>query len=414
LENESYSNYRKNRIKNSVAIIRQMSTKKNTPYYTPINRVKLIHGGKEYFDLLVQLINEAKENVHLHTYIYDDDETGRKVADALKNAVKRNVKVYLLADGFGSQGMSRRFIAELRDAGIQFRFFQPFFKSKYFYLGRRMHHKVFVADAKYGLVGGINVADRYNDMPDQPEWLDFALYAEGEAAKDLCVLCWKTWKGFPLNMGITPCEEKIIHFDIPPEEQCDVSMLRNDWVRRKNEISGAYISKLLHAKSQMTILCSYFLPGKILRRHLVRAVIRGVRIKVIATGSSDIPMAKQAERWLYDWLLRRGIELYEYQPKILHGKLAVCDDEWMTVGSYNLNNISAYASLELNLAVQNPAFVKQVREMLDEIILHDCVRITPEHQVSTKNIFKQFVRWFSYHFIRAVFHLFTFYYKRHA
>ena len=97
--------------------------------YTTLNQVKLIRGGKEYFDVLLHLINTAKESIHLQSYIYDDDETGRLVADALKEAVKRKVEVYLVADGYASQVMSKSFIFQLRKAGIHFRFFEPIFKS---------------------------------------------------------------------------------------------------------------------------------------------------------------------------------------------------------------------------------------------------------------------------------------------
>lgn len=390
-----------------------MALKRKITHYTEHNRVRLVRGGKEYFDLLLQLIAEAKESIHLQTYIYDDDETGQMVTEALKDAVKRKVDVRLMIDGYASRLISGKFITLIRESGIHLRFFEPLLRSKYFYFGRRMHHKIFVVDAKYALVGGMNIADRYNDMPEQPAWLDFALFVEGETAKDLCVLCWKTWKGFPVNMGLTPCEKKPPEFNIPPEERCKVRMLRNDWVRRKNDISKAYISNLVHAKKQMTIMCSYFLPGKILRRQLIRAVNRGVKIRLIVAGISDVMLAKNAERWLYDWLLRRGIELYEYQKNVLHCKIGICDDEWFTVGSYNLNDLSAYASLELNLDVNDPTFVKKVREVVDEIINHDCERILPENLKRTRNIFTRFGRWLSYQFIRLMIRLFTFYLKRH-
>ena len=379
--------------------------------YTSNNQVKLIRAGKQYFNLLLQLIHEAKENIHIQSYIFDDDETGRMVANALKDAVKRNVEVYLMADGYASQGMSKSFVRNLKNAGIRFRYFEPFFASRYFYFGRRMHHKLAVIDTRYALVGGVNIADRYNDLPGKPAWLDFALYAEGQIAKELCILCWKTWNGFSLNMPITPCEAKQISFSIPLENRSEVRMRRNDWVRRKNEISSTYVEMLRSSTKQVTILCSYFLPGKIIRKQIVNAIKRGVTIRVIAAGHSDVILAKNAERWLYDWLLRNGIELYEYQKAILHGKIAVCDEQWMTIGSYNINNISAYASIELNLDVRNPDFAVHVRNTLEEIIANDCIRITTEHQTRKKNFVKQFIRWCSYQFIRVVFYLFTFYFK---
>lgn len=364
--------------------------------------------------MLLQLIKGAEESIHLQTYIYDDDETGNLVADALKEAVQRKVEVYLMADGYASQGMPDAFVEELKNAGIHFRFFEPLFKSRNFYFGRRMHHKVTVVDTKYALVGGVNISNRYNDMPAKPAWLDFALYAEGEIAKELCVLCWKSWKGYPLNMGITPCEEKKIVFNFLPGERSEVRMRRNDWVRRKNQVSSTYVEILRNAQTEVTILCSYFLPGAFIRRQMVNAVKRGVIIRVIAAGNSDVKVAKNAERWLYDWLLRNGIELHEYQQNILHGKMAVCDEEWITVGSYNINNISAYASIELNLDVRNKSFAANTRQVLQKIIEEDCIRITFEQHIRTKNIFKQFIRWLSYQFIRTVFYLFTFYFKHKA
>jgi cardiolipin synthase len=380
--------------------------------FTTANRVQLIRGGAEYFDVLVRLINQAKENIHLQSYIYADDKTGRLVANALKIASKRNVKVYLLVDGYASQAISKLFIHEMREAGIQFRFFNPLFKTRYFYFGRRVHHKVAVVDMKYALVGGINIADRYNDLPGKPAWLDFALYTEGEIARQLCILCWKTWKGYPPNMGLTACEEKETYYDIPAGDQIEVRMRRNDWVRHKNEISATYIEMLHNAKKEVIIVCSYFLPGKVIRRQMVNAIKRGVSVKVMVAGRSDIMTAKYAERWLYDWLLRNGIELYEYQKNILHAKLAVCDNILMTIGSYNINDISTYASIELNLDVRNPFFVQQVRLTIQDIIEKHCIRITQEQHCKTKNVLKQFVRWVSYEFIRMMFYLFTFYFKR--
>ena len=379
---------------------------------TSLNKVKLVRGGKPYFDCLLQMIREAKESFHLQTYIYDDDETGRQVADVLKAAVKRNVKVYVLADGYASRGISRSFSKELKAAGIFFRYFNPLFKSSYFYFGRRLHHKIAVADARYALIGGVNITNRYNDMPGRKAWLDFALHIEGEAAIQLCILCWKTWNNFPLKMGITPCEQNKKHFNILPEEACDVSMRRNDWVRRKNEISTTYVNMLRTAESHITFLCSYFLPGRVIRRHLSYAAKRGIKIKVITAGISDVVLAKYAERYMYNWLLRKGIELYEYQPNILHGKIAVCDSQWLTIGSYNINDISAYASIELNMNVRHPGLARETEETLYDLIDRDCIPITQEYYHRKRNIFKRFIGWVSYLFIRIVFYLFTFYFKR--
>jgi cardiolipin synthase len=129
-------------------------------------------------------------------------------------------------------------------------------------------------------------------------------------------------------------------------------------------------------------------------------------------GLSDVPMAKNAERFMYDWLLRNGVEVFEYRKNILHGKLAVCDGEWMTIGSYNVNNISAYASIELNVDVKDPGIIQSVEEMLDYITRKDCTRITHEQLVHTRNILRQFIRWTSYRIFSLILYLFTFYFKQ--
>ncbi len=385
--------------------------KTQSPRSTTLNRVKLVRGGKPYFDCLLDIIESARQSIHLQTYIYDDDETGELIASALKAAVKRNVQVYLLADGYASKAMSRSFINGLTEGGIHFRFFDPIFKSRYLYFGRRLHHKVVVVDGSYALVGGINITNRYNDRPGKPAWLDFALYTEGEAARQLCLLCWKSWNNFYLDKGRTPCDQMETHFTFQPHETCNVSLQRNDWVRRKNEISTTYVNMIRNATSHIVFLCSYFLPGSVISKQLSYATKRGVNIKVITAGISDVRMAKYAERHMYDWLLKNNIELYEYQPGILHGKIAVCDSQWLTIGSYNINNISAYASIELNMNVYNPAFSKGVEKTLQQIIDTDCIRITKEWQSRTKNPLTQLIQWLSHELVRFTLFLFTFYFK---
>ncbi len=387
---------------------------KITNVYSKYNRVRLIRGGQEYFHEILRLIGLAKKTIHLQSYIFKDDETGRLVIDALKQAASRGVMVYVVADGFASQELPSRFIEDIREAGIHFRYFAPFFKNRYFYFGRRMHHKVFVSDARYALVGGVNIADRYNDLPSSPAWLDFALMVEGEVSLQLCDLCLRAWRNKVTGAPETSCGATRDDYTLPANELSEVRMRRNDWVRNKNEISATYVEMLRNAHSQVTILCSYFLPGKVIRAQMTLARKRGVAIRVIAAGPSDLMLAKFAERWLYDWLLRQGVQLFEYQRNILHGKLAVCDDSWMTLGSYNVNNISAYASIELNLDVKNPDFAREVRMTLDEIISRDCKEIRGSGRITPKNIFRKFLQWLSYQFIRMVIFLFTFYYRRRS
>ena len=386
---------------------------KSTPvFFTKNNQVQLVQSGAQYFDLFIRLIQNAKQSIHIQTYIFADDETGNQIAIALKNAAQRGVAVYLLVDGYASQNLTNKFIVQLKEAGIHFRFFEPIFKNNYFYFGRRLHHKVVVIDIKFALVGGLNIANHYNDLPSKPAWLDFALYVEGEICQQLYVLCLKTWNGFIKSTAAAVYTNTIIDFKIPVEKQVDIKMIRNDWVRRKNEISNSYLNMFKSSRKEIIILCSYFFPGRKIRRQMTKAISRGVTIKVVVAGVSDVMISKYAERWLYDWLLRNGIEIYEYQNNILHAKVAVCDDHWMTIGSYNINDISAYASIEMNLVVKNTTFCKKVSTILDQIISNECVKISDKNLKKSNSIFSKFLKWCAYQAVRTLFYIFTFYFKQ--
>lgn len=375
------------------------------------NIVSVIRGGKDYFDKLLELIDTALYSIHLQVYILSDDETGMLVTDALLRAAKRGVAVYMLADGYASRSLPGHFIRDVKEGGIHFRFFEPLFKNKNFYFGRRLHHKVFVADSTRSLVGGVNISNRYNDMPGAAAWLDFALYAEGEIARQLCVLCVKTWNNYFTKTQSATCNAPLTSLD-PQAFRIPVRMRRNDWVNRKNDISSTYVDMLRTAQQEIVIFCSYFLPGKVIRKLLAKAVARGVSVKVVTAGRSDVLVSKYAERWLYDWLLRHRIDLYEYEPNVLHAKVAVCDGKWFTIGSYNINNISAYATVELNLDVHDETTAAALRSQLLDIIGQDCTHVTTGIHLKSKNIFTQLLRWCAYQFIRVVFFMFTFYFKR--
>lgn len=376
--------------------------------YTTCNKVELVCGGKDYFNLILSIIGKAEDSVHLQTYIFEDDSTGRQVADALKEAASRGVNVYLLLDGYASQGLSKEFIASLTGAGIHFRFFEPLLKSRHFYFGRRLHHKILVVDAKYAVTGSKNVSDRYNDLPGAVSWLDFTVYLEGQIAQELCEVCIRTWNGFGTGKRVGHCNIEPVKGDM------QVRIRRNDWVRRKNQISATYNEMLRKSHSHITILCSYFLPGKKIRNLMKKACDRGVKITVIVAGKSDVLISKNAERWLYDWMLRNGISIYEYESSVLHAKAAACDSEWLTIGSFNINNISAYASIELNVDVKDAHFTKAVEKTMRQIIEQECIPITRETHLKAKNLWRQFTRWLSYQTIRVLFYLVTFYYRQNG
>lgn len=389
-----------------------MSGRFPTEGYFAHNRVQLIRGGSQYFQTLTDLIDSARESIHLQVYIMDDDETGKSVIRALKSAVARGVKVFMLVDGYASQVLSRKTVRELQQAGIFFRWFEPLLRSPYFYFGRRLHHKVIVVDAARAIVGGVNISDRYNDTPMGRAWLDWAVLAEGEVAARLFRICQDLWN--KSGWGRKKSERFVLRPGVIENitDRCLVRIRRQDWVRRRTEISSSYLRVLELAESEVLMMSSYFLPGRQMRKALAAASRRGVRIRMIAAGKSDVVMAKNAERYLYRWLLRNKVELYEYQSNILHGKISCADGQWATVGSFNINFISAYASIELNLDVLDEGFAQNVKAQLEEIIQHDCELITEQDWSRHYNIFQRALQKVSYDLIRLIFFLFTFYFKQ--
>ena len=175
-------------------IIDLMSQGKIQNRYTVHNVIQLIKGGDFYFQLLGELIDKARHSIFIRVYIWDDDATGTRIADHLIKAAERKVEIYIVADGYASQCLSKGFIRNLREKGIRFRYFEPLLKSSHFYFGRRMHEKLVVIDGLYALVGGINFADRYNNVDSIPAWLDYALYVKGESAYQLYQYCANDWK----------------------------------------------------------------------------------------------------------------------------------------------------------------------------------------------------------------------------
>jgi cardiolipin synthase len=380
--------------------------------YTRHNKVRLVHGGADYFATIAELIDGAQSTIHLQTYIFDADETGQQVSAALLRAAARKVQVFILLDGYASQHLSKQMIAEWKAAGIQFRWFWPLFKSRKFYLGRRMHHKVIAVDAKRGMAGGVNISDRYNDIGGQKAWLDRALLVEGESALLLHLVCRDMWTKAYWKPGGPKNEKYPWLKPYMPVEECLVRVRRNDWVQGKNQISRSYVQMFQHAQSRIIVLSSYFLPGKILRKYMVQAAKRGVVIKIVVGGVSDVKISRLAEQYMYRWLFRNNMQVYEYQDTILHGKMATYDGVWMTDGSYNVNRISAYASVELNMDVRNSDFVAGVETELEGIIEDHCVKIIPEQFLQQSGLLSRFMQRAAYETIRVLFFLFTFYFRQ--
>lgn len=389
---------------------------KRTNGYTHRNKVRLVLLGPEYFDRLEALVDAARSTIHLQVYLLANDATGKRIGDALVRAAQRGVAVFLLVDGYASQDLDPALLKRLRAAGGNARFFEPLLRSQRFYVGRRLHHKVLVTDHRYALVTGRNIADRYTDTEAGPGWTDMAMEVEGEAALDLAALCCTIWNGVRTAertkaVAATVPEREALLATMPPDAQCAVRVRFNDWLFGHAEISASYRTMLREARNDVVLMSSYFVPGDKFRKAMASAVRRGVRLRVITAGPSDVWIAKPAERWLHVWLLRRGIEVYEYQKNILHGKVGMRDGEWCTVGSFNLNNLSAYTTLEVNLDVDDAHVAGSLQRELDRMIAEDCIRIT-EQDIRKAGLLVKLGRWLAYRTLRAMHGLLTFYYRQ--
>jgi cardiolipin synthase len=357
--------------------------------------VQLVHSGDDYFSRLERIINDAVTEIHIQTYIFDNDATGKRILFALKKALNRQVKVYLLLDGFGSLSFPNEISKEFRQAGGHIRFFSPLFSASSFYIGRRLHKKVVVADGKIALIGGINIANRYHGTSNAKPWLDFAIEINSSIAKDIQSHCKANYskKKSALRKTILPTFEA--------EEKVMIQILQNDWLNRKSEISEAYIQAVSEAKQKVIIVGSYFLPGRKLTNALLEASKSKVKIQLILSGVSDLPMTRRASCYLYSKLLRHNIELYEWNQSVLHGKAMVVDGSWSTIGSFNLNNLSSYASIEMNVGIESIAFAAFFEEELQQILLQ-CQKITPESFQTRNTIRSKINNALSYYITRGI------------
>lgn len=369
-----------------------------TADYAGGNVIELLPGGKPFFEVLEALILAAREEIHFQVYILNTDETGTRVLGLLKDAVRRGVAVYLLLDAFGSSTLSKKAIREIQDSGIHFRLFSPFF-SKNLSVGRRMHHKIVVVDARVFLVGGMNIADRYNDMPEQRAWLDFAVQVSGPLARQAQERCLQLWQKKPW-MRLKPS---------PAHPEPMLARLRvNDWLRGKSEITAGLRKAIRQAKSSIVIAAAYFIPPRSLMTELRKATQRGVEVRILLGQASDVLLAEMATRYLYDWMLKNHIHIYEWTPTVMHAKVMVVDGVWVSLGSFNLNFLSMFESVELNVEVADAAFAQHTSAMLERIMATECEPVTKQVYLSRYRWLRRAVDWFGFVVLWLLAHVFFF------
>jgi cardiolipin synthase len=368
--------------------------------YKSGHSIELLRSGENYFAACEKVIHEAENYIHFQTYILDDDETGRRFVNALCDAAKRGVRVYFLLDAYGGSNLSKDLIKTIEDAGIYFRMFSPIFISKGFQLSLRLHHKVLLIDGNIAIIGGMNIANRYHGTPKMKEWLDFAILIKGPECAHVLFILKRLW-----NKAFISKKERsgeTVHHPVRYDENIRLKVLQNNWYRNKIEILKSYRSALKHAQNRMIIMASYFLPGRNERKLLRNASRRGVDIKIVLSAESDAPVFKRATNFLYDFILRNNIKIYEYLPSNLHAKVATVDGLWSTIGSYNMNHLSDYGSVEMNADILDKGFAEKFELLLRNIIEKDCRQVTFDEYIHRKTWLFQVTDWFSYQMIRVL------------
>lgn len=378
----------------------------------PFSSPQLLQGGQAYFPALIAALDAATSWVQLETYIFDFYGAGSQVADALVRAAARGVKVQVMVDGVGSSALSPEWQKKFADAGVQWCVYSPLAAGWMGLFGllipnrwRRLHRKLCVVDQRLVFCGGINVLDDFYDphygVLSTPR-LDFVVVLQGpvaQQANDAMALLWwrvqagysarqrhlsQAWKEFKkagyggadTNASSHPAQpggatspwrawarQRLTHKSQGPGPGQAALVLRNN-LRNRSSIERAYRKAIAQAKTEVLIANAYFLPGGRLRRALIKASERGVKVVLLLQGRYEYFMQHHAAQPVYGALLQAGVEIYEYDRGFLHAKVAVIDGYWATVGSSNLDPLSLLLAHEANVVIKNQAFAKTLQTCL--------------------------------------------------
>jgi cardiolipin synthase len=350
-----------------------------SPSFLPGNQLTLLNSGAEYFPALLMAIDQATHDVHLESYIFEDDDTGRAVAAALAMAARRGVTVRVLVDGFGAADFAERLQPELLAAGVQALVYRPDrarFRLRRHRL-RRLHRKLAAIDGQVAFVGGINVVDDLNAALDLPPRYDYAVRIEGPLLAPIQQALHRLWElvlWAKLNRRYRLT--KTARLDPLPRGDQTAAFVVRDNIRHRRDIEQAYLQAIAAAEDEIIIANAYFLPGRRFRRALEAAVRRGVRVVILLQGRVEYRLQHYATQALYGKLLNAGIRIFEYRHSFLHAKVAVIDRDWATVGSSNIDPFSLLLAREANLVSRDEKFAGQLRQSLRQA-MHQGARELP-------------------------------------
>ncbi len=319
--------------------------------------VQWLRGGREFFPAMLAAVANARRTLDLETYIFADDHIGRQMLHALVRAAERGVRVRVLVDAFGSMTLSADFFEPLTDAGGEVRFFNPL---RFWRFGVRDHRKLLLCDDTTVFVGGANLSDDYDGDGVERGWLDVMLQiADTTLTTDLTAAFEKLFSAAALEHLPPPRLRAFRRVRREPVSATRILSVKPG--RGAGVFQRALQHDLVQAKSA-DFMVPYFLPNRRLRKLLRKIVRRGGRVRLILPAQCDVPVARAAGLVYYARLLRGGVEIYEYQPQILHAKLYLVDEKVYT-GSSNLDIRSFKLNYELMLRLTDGATVAGAKEI---------------------------------------------------
>jgi cardiolipin synthase A/B len=329
--------------------------------------VHLLKNGKEAFPAMFKAMDGARTCIALEMYVVADDETGREFRSHLISAAQRGAGVMVLVDSFGSWALPDSFWDELRAVGGKVRWFRQFKHGLFMF---RNHRKLLLIDNHTAYIGGFNVADEYyRGVGGELPWRDNALEISGDEVARLRSSFMRMWIRAELPIHRVIRRLKLVHLGreraVPNFRQDGVRFLESGLENPLHPVRKRYGTVIGNAASSIDLAMGYFYPPGSIMRALKRAVRRGVRVRLLFSRKSDVPIAGWAARGLYGRLLRAGIEVWEYLPAMLHAKLAIVDDT-VIAGSANLDIRSGRINYELVAVVHDPTIATLARSNFED------------------------------------------------
>jgi len=322
-----------------------------------------LRSGDEIFPAMLAAIDLARSSVCLEVYIFAPSPLGERFREALVRAQQRGVRVRVLVDALGSMELRNDYWQPLRAVGGEARGFNPVRLMRFWF---RDHRKLLVCDGRVAFVGGFNIAPEYEGDGVRSGWRDLGVRLEGPLAAQLAASFEAMFEraNFRHKRFTRLRRFEMNQSAVWPPEQIFLS----EPGRGRNPIKISVRGDLAHARD-VRIIAGYFLPAWRLRRDLARIVRLGGRVQLILAGKSDVWLSQLAAQSLYRRFMKDGVEIYEYQPQILHAKLILVDDV-VYVGSSNLDQRSLRINYELMIRFQNREIADEARGIFAEDLRH--------------------------------------------